>query len=180
MDLLARRVAAQYADELAKHRDSRGGKLCAAYFSFTACIGMGKMVGATPDGRKAAQPLANSLCATQGHVGNGPSELLKSAAKTNQRRALGGTSLLLDLHPSVVRCSGDTDPLATMIRTYFGLGGTHVEFTLVDEARLRQAQREPERFQDITIRVAGYSAKFVALSRELQEHVIERLRTVRP
>ncbi|MBM4046946.1 MAG: hypothetical protein FJ279_17725, partial [Planctomycetes bacterium] len=108
VDLLARRVAAQYADELAKHRDSRGGKLCAAYFSFTACIGMGKMVGATPDGRKAAQPLANSLCATQGHVGNGPSELLKSAAKTNQRRALGGTSLLLDLHPSVVRCSGDT------------------------------------------------------------------------
>jgi formate C-acetyltransferase len=102
--------------------------------------------------------------------------LLKSAAKTNQRRALGGTSLLIDLHPSAVQRAGDTDPLDAMLRTYFGLGGTHVEFTLVDEARLRQAQAEPERFRDLTIRVAGYSAQFVTLSRELQEHVIERVR----
>ena len=102
--------------------------------------------------------------------------MLKSAAKVNHLQATGGTSMLLDLHPSAVQRTNGHDPLASLLRTYFDLGGSHIEVTLADERRLREAQLHPEIFQDLTVRVAGYSAVFVQLSRELQDHVIERMK----
>ena len=85
--------------------------------------------------------------------------------------------MLLDLHPSFVARHNGNDPLLDLLRTYFSLGGTHAEFTLVDEKRLRAAQANPEQDPNLTVRVAGYSAQFVNLSREAQDHVIERTRT---
>lgn len=175
VDEIAYLVGKDYCDALSGLRDPRGGPFCPSFFSFTQCVGMGKMVTATPDGRRAGTPLANSLCAPQGNLRQGPSALLKSAGKLRQRQATGGTSMLLDLHPSMAQKSNGHDPLEAMLRTYFDLGGSHIEVSLIDANTLRRAQQHPEQHQDLTVRVAGYSAQFLSLSRELQEHVIERL-----
>jgi len=175
VDELAYLVGKDYCEALAALRDPRGGPFCPSFFSFTQCVGMGKMVAATPDGRRAGTPLANSLCAPQGNLRQGPSALLKSAGKLQQRQATGGTSMLLDLHPSMAQKSNCHDPLEAMLRTYFDLGGSHIEVSLTDANTLRRAQQHPEQHQDVTVRVAGYSAQFLSLSHELQEHVIERL-----
>ncbi len=176
VDQIAYEVAKDYCDAFVGKTDPRGGPFNPSFFSFTACVSLGKMVAATPDGRRAREPLANSLCAAQGHLRNGPTALLKSAGKLRQSQATGGTSMLLDLHPSMAHKSNGHDPIASMIKTYFDdLGGTHMEISLLDSKTLRAAQQHPERYRDITVRVAGYSAQFVGLSPELQEHVIERL-----
>ena len=175
VDRIAYLVGKDYCDALAGLTDPRGGPFRPSYFSFTACVGMGKMVAATSDGRKATAPLANSLCAPQGNMRRGPTALLKSAGKLHQRLATGGTSMLLDLHPSMVQKTNGHDPLAAMLKTYFDLGGSHIEVSLIDAKTLRRAQQQPDQHQDLTVRVAGYSAQFTSLSRELQDHVIERL-----
>lgn len=174
VDSLAREVATHYCDELAAYRDPRGGVYCPSYFSFTLCVSMGMMVGASPDGRHAKAPLANSLCPAEGHAPTSPTVLLNSAAKLNQHLALGGTSLLLDLHPSMTRPTDGDDPLVAMLRTYFDKGGTHAEVTITSPDRLREAQREPRKFAHLTVRVAGYSARFVELGKDMQDHIIER------
>jgi formate C-acetyltransferase len=174
VDLIALDVATQYCRECAKHRDPRGGRIAPSFFSFTLCVSMGKQTGASPDGRLAGMPLANSLVHAEGHGADGPTALLMSAAKLHQRQATGGTSMLLDLHPSMVEKSNGSDPIEVLIRTYFNLGGSHVEVTIADAARLRAAQQEPDKHRHLTVRVAGYSAAFVSLSRELQDHIIAR------
>jgi len=84
--------------------------------------------------------------------------------------------MLLDLHPSMVVKDNGDDPLAAMLRTYFDdLGGSHAEVSLLDAKTLREAQKHPDQHQDLTVRVAGYSARFLDLSRDLQEHIIARL-----
>lgn len=177
VDAIARDVAAHYAEVCAAHRNPRGGPIWPSYFTFTLCMSMGRMVGASPDGRLAGWPLANSLCAAQGPPGQGPTSLVKSAAKLEQYRCPAGTALLLDLPASLVARRNGHDPLADLLRTYFSLGGTHAEVTLVDEKQLRAAQAHPERYPHLIVRVAGYSARFVTLSREVQEHIIARIRT---
>jgi pyruvate-formate lyase len=74
----------------------------------------------------------------------------------------------------MVEKSNGSDPIEVLIRTYFNLGGSHVEVTIADAARLRAAQQEPDKHRHLTVRVAGYSAAFVSLSRELQDHIIAR------
>jgi formate C-acetyltransferase len=174
VDRLALDVATQYCEECKNHRDPRGGRIAPSYFSFTLCVSMGKQTGASPDGRLAGTPLANSLVHAEGHGAEGPTALLKSAAKLNQRQATGGTSMLLDLHPSMVKKANGADPIEVLLRTYFSLGGSHIEVTIADAKRLRAAQKEPDKYRHLTVRVAGYSAHFVNLSRELQEHIIAR------
>ncbi len=174
VDGIALAVGTQYCEECRKYRDPRGGRIAPSFFSFTACVGMGKATGASPDGRLAGAPLANSLVHAEGHGAEGPTALLKSAAKLNQRQATGGTSMLLDLHPSMVKKANGTDPIEALVRTYMSLGGAHVEITIADAKRLRAAQQEPEKYRHLSVRVAGYSAHFTALSRELQDHIIAR------
>ncbi len=141
------------------------------------CVAMGRMVGATPDGRRAGQPLANSLCPAQGHHPASPTQLLNSVAKLPLDEATGGTSLLVDLPPAAARVRPDgSDPLVALLETFFRRGGTHLEFTLVRPDDLRRAQERPEEFGDLTVRVAGCSARFVDLDRAMQDHLrhIER------
>jgi len=178
VDAIARAVGTHYCETLAKFRNPRGGPLWGSFFTFTLCMSFGAMVGASPDGRLAGTPIANSLCAAQGILSQGPGALVKSASKLNQRQTPAGTSMLLDLHPSLLTPSHGHDPLRSLLETYFALGGAHAEFTLVSADRLREAQAHPDQYPHLTVRVAGYSARFVDLSREAQEHVIARTATM--
>lgn len=179
VDAIAAEVARQYCRAFGRYRDPRGGPCCPSLFSFMVCVAMGRMVGATPDGRRAGQPLANSLCPAQGHHPTSPTQLLNSVAKLPLDEATGGTSLLVDLPPAAARVRPDgSDPLVALLETFFRRGGTHLEFTLVRPDDLRRAQERPEEVGDLTVRVAGCSARFVDLDRAMQDHLIERTAAV--
>ncbi|HIE26407.1 TPA: hypothetical protein EYP66_03895, partial [Candidatus Poribacteria bacterium] len=107
---------------------------------------------------------------------NGITALLKSASKIDQTLAAAGTSLIFDLHPSSLSSdNGDgVGKLESLLTTYLSIGGGHVECNIVDEKILRAAQKEPEKYQNISVRVAGYSAYFVNLAPDMQEHIIQK------
>lgn len=140
----------------------------------TTChVYFGSVIGATPDGRKAGRPLSEGISPVQGADKNGPTAVIKSAAKMDQLRT-GGALLNQKFSPSVV---GDEDGLRKMkdlIRAYFKLDGHHVQFNIVDAVSLREAQQNPDKYSNLIVRVAGYSDYFNNLTKALQDEIIER------
>lgn len=167
-------VCRHFCEELEQYRNPRGGKYHAHLFSFVAAVGGGGNTAALPGGRKAGEPLANSLAPQQGRDKHGVTGLLKSISKIEQTLAAAGTSLIFDLHPSSVSGEKGVENLETLLRTYFDLGGGHSECNIVDEKVLRMAQKEPQNYQNLSVRVAGYSAYFVNLDTSMQEHIIQK------
>ena len=170
-------VCRHFCEVLEPYRNPRGGKYHAHLFSFVAAVGGGASTGALPDGRLAGEPVANSLAPQQGLDKNGVTAFLKSVSKIDQTLAAAGTSLIFDLHPSILSGGNGSDGVAkleSLLTTYLDLGGGHVECNIVDEKVLRAAQKEPEKYQNLSVRVAGYSAYFVNLNREMQEHIIQK------
>ena len=178
VDSIVRELSRYYCEELEKYRNPRGGGYHAHFLSFVAAVSGGAATGATPDGRKAGEPVANSLAPQQGRDKNGITSLLKSASKIDQTLAAAGTSLIFDLHPSAIQGKNGVDKLATLLRTYLSLGGGHVECNIVDANVLRKAQQEPEKYRGLSVRVAGYSAYFVSLDRSMQDHIIQKTKNM--
>ena len=176
VDSIVVELCRHFCEELEQYRNPRGGKYHAHLFSFVAAVGGGAGTAALPDGRLAREPVANSLAPQQGRDKEGITAMLKSAGKIDQTLAAAGTSLIFDLHPSIL--SGDNgdgvDKLESLLTTYLSIGGGHVECNIVDEKILRAAQKEPEKYQNISVRVAGYSAYFVNLAPDMQEHIIQK------
>lgn len=134
----------------------------------------GALTGATPDGRYAGEVLADgAVSPMRGRDKNGPTAVIKSAAKIDQRLF---ASMLLNMkfHPSALKKREDLEKLAHLIQVYFLLGGKHVQFNIIDRATLVEAQKHPERYSDLVVRVAGYSAYFVQLGKAVQDEIIER------
>ncbi len=167
-------VCKHFCDELEQYRNPRGGKYHAHLFSFVIAVHGGSGTGASADGRKAGQPLANSLAPQQGRDIKGVTAMLKSISKIDQTLAAAGTSLIFDLHPSAISGEHGIEKLDHLTRTYFDLGGGHAECNIVDEKILRLAQKEPEKYSHLSVRVAGYSAYFVNLDSAMQEHIIQK------
>jgi formate C-acetyltransferase len=99
---------------------------------------------------------------------------MKSAARINHESHAGGTLLNLKFTPGALKTDRDLANMASLIRAYFELGAFHVQFNVLSAETLRAAQAHPEEHQDLLVRVAGYSARFVTLSREVQDAIIER------
>jgi len=139
----------------------------------TVHVYFGSVVGATPDGRRAWQPLSEGVSPVQGADRRGPTAVLKSVAKMDHART-GGTLLNQKFTPELL--AGDTglDKFVQLIRTYFNLDGHHVQFNVVDAATLRAAQENPEQYRDLIVRVAGYSDYFCDLTEALQDEIIAR------
>jgi formate C-acetyltransferase len=134
----------------------------------------GALTGATPDGRKAREILADGTTSPMhGCDTCGPTAVFKSAMKINQD-PLQATLMNMKFHPSALKTDEDLSKLASMIKVYLTNGGKQVQFNVVDQETLRSAQEQPERYRDLIIRVAGYSTYFVTLSKEMQNEVIER------
>jgi formate C-acetyltransferase len=140
----------------------------------TTChVYFGSVVGATPDGRRAGTPLSEGISPVQGADRRGPTAVLKSAAKMDHART-GGTLLNQKFTPQVLQGEAGLDNLVHLIRTYFKLDGHHIQFNVVDAETLRAAQRNPEQYRDLIVRVAGYSDYFCDLGEALQEEIIAR------
>ena len=177
-DSIVVEICRHYCEELTKYRNPRGGGYHAHFLSFVLAVSGGSGTGASADGRKAGQPLANSLAPQQGRDRKGITAMLKSISKIDQTLAAAGTSLIFDIHPSALTGEKGVDNLENLLTTYFNLGGGHAECNIVDEKILRLAQKEPERYQSLSVRVAGYSAYFVNLDPAMQEHIIQKTKNM--
>ncbi|HEX2964941.1 MAG TPA: pyruvate formate lyase family protein [Syntrophorhabdaceae bacterium] len=153
---------------------SWGGTTKPTGISITAHAPGGALTGATPDGRLSGETLADgTLSPAQGKDVNGPTAVLRSAMAIDQT-PFQATLLNMKFHPSALKTEEDMKKLASLMKTYFISGGKHVQFNVVDKALLLQGQKEPEKHRDLIVRVAGYSAYFVALTKPVQDEIIMR------
>jgi formate C-acetyltransferase len=139
----------------------------------TSHIYFGSVIGALPDGRKAGEPLSEGISPVQGADRNGPTSVLKSAAKIDHL-STGGTLLNQKFTPSFFEDEGGMEKIVRLIRSYFRMNGHHIQFNVVTADTLRKAQKEPERYSDLIVRVAGYSDYFNDLGKDLQDEIIRR------
>ncbi len=171
-DLLRRIVDTLHA--IVEGRPSpRGGQYRLNYLSTTCHVYFGSVIGATPDGRKAAMPVSDGISPVQGADREGPTAVMKSAAKIDHVRT-GGTLLNLKFSPQALEGDTGIDKLASLVRSYFKLDAHHVQFNVVTAATLLDAQAHPERHRDLIVRVAGYSDYFCDLTKPLQDEIIAR------
>lgn len=174
-----------YADELAVktfniYFDAVDGKPCYRGGQFrinmlpTTChIYFGQVTGALPCGRKKGRPLSEGISPSQGADTKGPTAVLKSAAKIDHIKT-GGTLLNQKFAPSFFDDEMSYPKLTALIRSYFRMNGHHIQFNVVSAETLRDAQKEPEKYRDLIVRVAGYSDYFNDLGEDLQEEIIQR------
>lgn len=153
--------------------NTKGGCYRINLLPTTVHIYFGKMTGALPDGRKAGEPLSEGISPVQGVDRFGPTAVIKSAAKIDHLRT-GGTLLNQKFTPQLLADEEGVQKLCQLIRTYFKLDGHHVQFNVVTAETLRDAQKHPEKYRDLIVRVAGYSDYFVDLSVDLQNEIIRR------
>lgn len=141
--------------------------------STTCHIYFGKMLGATPNGRHAFFPESDGTSPSHGADREGPTAVVKSLGKLDQTLT-GGTLLNQRFLPDVLASEQDLDNLSQLIRTYFQLGGHHIQFNIMDSERLREAQANPGEHRHLLVRVAGYSDYFTDLDQDHQEEIIQR------
>ena len=162
-----------YFNAIDGRKNTRGGTYHINLLPTTCHIYFGSVTGATPDGRRAWSPLSEGISPVQGADRHGPTAVLKSAAKMDHVRT-GGTLLNQKFTPQLLADETGLNALVSLIRAYFKLNGHHIQFNVVDTATLRKAQKNPEQYRDLIVRVAGYSDYFCDLSEVLQEEIIAR------
>jgi formate C-acetyltransferase len=160
--------------ELRGYTTLTGGKYRAVIAPTTAHIQGALACGATPDGRKAGAPLADACSPAQGTDLAGPTAAVQSVAKIEHINCACGSVYNMRLHPATVQDRAGMAKWSHLIRTYFDLGGWELQFNTVDAETLRQAQKHPEQYRDLLIRVVGYSAHFVQLDKAIQDDIISR------
>lgn len=174
VDDIARKIAAFFCEEVQSRRCLRGGTYIAELHSVTMHAIFGKMCGATPDGRKKGYPLSDGVSPVQGADRAGPTAVIKSVAKIDHLNVLNGTLFNQKFSPNILRTESDYDKFSSLIKTYFAFGGHHIQFNIVDGETLKKAQSRPDEFRNLIVRVAGYSAFFNELTREVQDEIIHR------
>ena len=174
VDAIARKVANHFYHEVHRYRDCFGNPFTSAFMGISNYIPMGRVLGATPDGRRSGEPSSEGVSPYVGTDRSTPLAAMRSAAKLNQEMHAGGTLLNLRLNPELVATKRGQANLGAMIQTLFALGGFHVQFNCVSSELLREARRHPEEHKDLLVRVAGYSTQFVNLSRSMQNAIIAR------
>lgn len=174
VDYFARDVAYTYTRPLPNYRNPRGGVFQAGLYPVSANVPLGRQVGATPDGRYAHTPVADGVSPSAGKDVNGPTAADSSVARLDHFIVSNGTLFNQKFHPSALAGREGLEKFAALIRSYFDQKGSHVQFNVVDRNTLLDAQKHPEKYKYLVVRVAGYSAHFTSLSRSLQDDIIRR------
>jgi trans-4-hydroxy-L-proline dehydratase len=172
-DSILRQVFDAFFDEVNGRPNTKGGAYRVNYLSTTCHVYFGSVTGATPDGRKAWEPLSDGISPVQGADRRGPTAAILSAAKMDHART-GGTLLNQKFTPRLLEGEEGIDRLAHLVRSYFKLDGHHIQFNVVTAETLREAQANPEKHRDLIVRVAGYSDYFCDLTTALQNEIIAR------
>jgi formate C-acetyltransferase len=175
-DAIGREIEDTFCRITRQYPTAFGGELDVRYVTITAHIPFGAVLGATPDGRRAGEPVSEGVSPSQGADRNGPTASLISATNTRSeaRKERAARLLNMKLSPSATAGPEGTRKLMSLIRTACDLKLWHLQFNIVNRATLLAAQKDPERYGNLLVRVAGYSAYFVDLSPELQNEIINR------
>lgn len=175
-DAIGRDIEALFARMAHEHRTALGGELDVRYVSITSHVPLGLVVGATADGRRAGEPLSESISPSQGVDVHGPTATLQSIASTKAThyRERAARLLNLKLSPASVSGAAGTRKLMALIRAVCDMKMWHIQFNIVNRETLLAAQQNPEKYRNLLVRVAGYSAYFVDLTPALQNEIIRR------
>jgi pyruvate formate-lyase/glycerol dehydratase family glycyl radical enzyme len=175
VDEIAHQWIRYFATRVSTYRNVRGGPYHTGLYTVSAHVPMGKNVGATPDGRYAEEPLADGgMSAVYGRDHTGPTALLKSVSRIDSLLGSNGTLLNMKFLPQFFRTESDIGKFATFLRTFVKLRIHHVQFNVIRNEDLMEAQNKPELHRSLTVRVAGYTAYFTDLASDLQDEIIAR------
>lgn len=173
-DKYAKLIAKIFEEEVEKYENPRGGRFIPGIYSIGTQCGFGGFVSTLPSGRKARETLAVGISPHQGCDRRGPTATMKSVTKVKHELFANGVSLNMKINPKSLAGEVGTKALSSLIQTYFEMGGMHVNFNAIDRETLLDAQNRPENYQDLLVRVGGFSARFVNLGKEHQDEIIAR------
>lgn len=174
VDEFAREVGNTYTKPFANFTNNRGGMFQAGLYPVSANVPLGYQAGATPDGRLAYTPIADGVGPASGRDVKGPTATANSVAHLDHGIASNGTLFNQKFHPSALAGMNGLEKFVAYLRTYFDQKGMHVQYNVVTKETLIEAQKNPEKYKTLVVRVAGYSALFTTLSRSLQDDIINR------
>ncbi len=172
-DTILKMVFETYYNAIEGRPNTRGGHFRINLLPTTSHVYFGSVLGATPDGRFANEPTSEGISPVQGADVHGPTSVIKSASKIDHIRT-GGTLLNQKFTPQLMDSEEGINKIVSLVRTYFKLDGHHIQFNVVGVEILREAQKHPEKYRDLIVRVAGYSDYFVDLGIDLQNEIIRR------
>ena len=174
VDYFARDVAYTYTRPMQKYHNPRGGQYQAGLYPVSANVPLGEQTGATPDGRYAHTPVADGVSPSAGKDVKGPTAAATSVSRLDHFIVSNGTLFNQKFHPSALAGREGLEKFVSLIQTFFDQKGMHMQFNVVDRETLLDAQKHPEKYSHLVVRVAGYSALFTTLSRSLQDDIIRR------
>jgi len=177
-DMIAHEGALIYCREVEKYVNPRGGKFQPGLYPVSANVPLGTVVGATADGRKSGTPLADGVSPVSGVDQSGPTASVKSVARLDHVIASNGTLLNMKFHPSALKDDRGIQNLVGVTETFFNGGGTHIQYNVIGRDTLLDAQKHPDNYQGMVVRVAGYSAFFTSLDKAIQDDIIARTEQV--
>ena len=174
VDLIARDLADFYRQEVVQYKDIYGAHFVTAFMGISNYLPTGKVLGATPEGRHAKDPINEGVSPVTGTDTTTCLAALRSAAKMKHDMHSGGTLLNLRLNHDLVATKRGRANLGAMLQSYFAIGGFHVQFNTISNEVLKDAQKNPDKYRSLLVRVAGYSAQFTNLSKEMQDSIMAR------
>jgi len=175
VDEIGARWIKHFAEKVRGYKNVRGGPYHTGLYTVSAHVPMGKNVGATPDGRKAEQPLADGgMSAVYGRDQTGPTALLKSVSRVDSLLGSNGTLLNMKFLPEFFKTEDQIRKFSSFLRTFISLRIHHIQFNVIRREDLLDARENPDRHRSLTVRVAGYTAYFTELAGDLQEEIISR------
>jgi len=174
VDGIAREVLKRFCDEVGQYKNPRGGVFVPGQYSNSANVPFGANCGATPNGRLQGTPIAEACTPAHGSEKNGPTQSALSVAHLDHVLVTNGTQYNQKYHPNALKGEKGLKSLVSLIKTFFEEGGFHIQFNVVSADTLRAAQLKPTEYKNLVVRVAGYTAFFVDLNKEVQDDIIDR------
>ena len=173
-DSIAKEIAGFFCKEVSNQKNIRGGPFRPGFFSYGMHVMEGWMLGATPNGRFAGEPISNSFSPANGSEKKGPTAMLRSVAKIDHALISNGCAINIKLLPSMFETDEGLKKMIALVKGYFKMGGMEIQPNVVSNKVLLDAQKHPENYRDLAVRVSGYSAYFTDLGKPLQDEIISR------
>lgn len=174
VDAIANEILQYYTQEVDKQRNAAGQTYRARVASATSYVYGSRILGASADGRKARQFYADDLSPMLGADRNGPTAIVLSCGNLDFSNCAGGEVLDMKFHPSALASPEGRSKFSALIKTYFKIGGMQTQINVLDNTVLLDAQKHPENYRDLMVRIWGFSAYFVAIDKHWQDHIIAR------
>lgn len=173
-DSMARYLSRFWSEEVFKHSTPSGRRYRAGYLSWNYWIAYAPLTAATPDGRRRGTFLSNGVCPVDGSDRKGPTAVALSVSKIGLESVPNGDSHTISFSPSMLRDREQVDKLCSYLRAYGEKGGSAIQINVLDPETLKNAQKNPDDYQNLLVRVTGYNAYFVMLGKEIQDEIIAR------